>query len=68
MKTFDIVSLLNLLKERRIISISGESGTGKTTLALQLVASALTREGLTKNQAVWVQASEQFPKKRLQAF
>ena len=68
MKTFDIVSLLNLLKERRIISISGESGTGKTTLALQLVASALTREGATKNQAVWVQASEQFPKKRLQAF
>ncbi len=64
--TFDIASLLNLLKERRIVSISGESGTGKTTLALQLVASALTQEDGSKNQALWVQASEQFPKKRLQ--
>ncbi len=66
--TFNTSSLLTLLRERRIISISGESGTGKTTLALQLIASALTREDASNYQAVWVQASEQFPKKRLHAF
>ena len=64
----NIASLFELLKERRIISISGESGTGKTTLALQLIASALTRESNLDSQAVWIQASEQFPKKRLRAF
>lgn len=68
MDAFDISSVLTLLRERRIISISGESGTGKTTLALQLIASALTKEDASDYQAVWVQASEQFPKKRLHAF
>ena len=70
--TSNITSLFELLKERRIISISGESGTGKTTLALQLIASALTQEDSQEDtfddHAVWIQASEQFPKKRLRSF
>ncbi len=61
----NIMSLFNLLKERRIISVSGESGTGKTTLALQLIASGLTQKDALDDQVVWIQASEQFPKKRL---
>jgi RecA/RadA recombinase len=67
----DINSLFNLLRERRIISISGESGTGKTTLALQLIASELTKEVTydnLDNKTVWIQASEQFPKNRLRTF
>lgn len=53
-----------MLRGRGIISISGESGTGKTTLALQLITSTLIHDGFD-DQAVWIQASEQFPKKRL---
>jgi len=53
-----------MLRGRGIVSISGESGTGKTTLALQLITSTLI-DGNFDNQAVWIQASEQFPKKRL---
>ncbi len=68
MDTNNISSLFDLLNERRIISVSGESGTGKTTLALQLIASALTRQDAFDDQAVWIQASEQFPKKRLRTF
>ena len=64
---FNITSLFDLLRERRIISVSGESSTGKTTLALQLVASAISCEGVD-DHCVWIQASEQFPKKRLHTF
>ncbi len=64
----NIASLFDLLRERRIISVSGESSTGKTTLALQLVASALSCEDVTDERCVWIQASEQFPKKRLHTF
>ena len=64
----NIASLLDLLRGRRIISISGESGTGKTTLALQLIASIMTQDDAFDTQVVWIQASEQFPKKRLRAF
>ena len=64
----NIASLFYLLRERRIISVSGESSTGKTTLALQLVASALSCEDVTDERCVWIQASEQFPKKRLHTF
>jgi RecA/RadA recombinase len=63
----NITSLFDLLKERRIVSISGESSTGKTTLALQLVASAINCED-DYDHCVWIQASEQFPKKRLHTF
>jgi len=50
-----------LCSSRNIISISGESGTGKTTLALNLVDHFLGVE----DSCIWVQASELFPKKRL---
>jgi ABC-type dipeptide/oligopeptide/nickel transport system ATPase component len=60
----NITSLFDLLKGCGIVSISGESGTGKTTLALQLITSTLI-DGNFDDQAVWIQASEQFPKKRL---
>ena len=50
---------------RRILSISGKSGTGKTTLGLQISSSILTREKPYNSSCIWVQASEQFPKKRL---
>ena len=66
--TTNISSLFDLLNKGRIVSISGESGTGKTTLALQLVANALSFEDVTDEHCVWIQASEQFPKKRLQSF
>lgn len=61
----NIASLFEVLNERRIISISGESGTGKTTLALQLISSGLTQEESSEDKALWIQASELFPKKRL---
>ncbi len=63
----NITSLFDILRGRGIISISGESGTGKTTLALQLISSTLTQNSFD-DQAVWIQASEQFPKKRLLTF
>jgi ABC-type dipeptide/oligopeptide/nickel transport system ATPase component len=52
---------------RRIISISGESGTGKTTLALQLIGTLLTKDLHREysSRGIWIQASEHFPKKRL---
>ena len=50
-----------LCSYRNIISISGESGTGKTTLALNLVDYLIGEE----DSCIWVQASELFPKKRL---
>ncbi|NHJ19641.1 MAG: hypothetical protein EAX91_01770 [Candidatus Lokiarchaeota archaeon] len=52
-------------KNQSIISISGESGTGKTTLALQIISTILTRGTPYKNSCVWIQASEPFSKKRL---
>jgi len=52
-------------RNRCVISISGKSGTGKTTLALQLVSTILTGEKIYENSCVWIQASESFPKKRL---
>ncbi|MCK4382138.1 MAG: AAA family ATPase [Candidatus Lokiarchaeota archaeon] len=61
-----ISSIYNLSqRNRRVISISGKSGTGKTTLALQLVSTILTGEKPYENSCVWIQASELFPKKRL---
>jgi RecA/RadA recombinase len=64
----NIITLFDILRERRIISVSGESSTGKTTLALQLVASALNSELVSNEHCVWIQASEQFPKRRLKSF
>jgi len=63
------ISLLEgYLKEKgQIISISGSSGTGKTTLALQLVAGSLTAKAPFEEQCLWIQASESFPKRRLES-
>ena len=63
----DFISSIYSLSQRnrRVISISGKSGTGKTTLALQLVSTILTGEKPYENSCVWIQASELFPKKRL---
>lgn len=53
--------ITKLFSFNNIISVSGESGTGKTTLALYLVGNCL-EEG---EQCIWIQASEHFPIKRL---
>jgi hypothetical protein len=54
-----------LLNFHNIVSISGESGTGKTTLALQLIGSLLTHKQPYQDSCAWVQASELFSLKRL---
>jgi len=54
-----------LMNRHKIINISGESGTGKTTLALQLVGNFLTATYPFEECCIWVQASESFPIKRL---
>ena len=59
--------IFDLAKENGLISIAGKSGTGKTTLALQSVSTLMTLEKPYRNQCVWIQASEQFPKKRLKS-
>ena len=55
----------NFLSYYSIINIYGESGTGKTTLALQLIANYLLTMKRNEPSCIWVQASEQYPKKRL---
>ena len=64
-----MMSLLDdyLKKRGQIISISGSSGTGKTTLALQIVAGSITANVPFEDQCLWIQASESFPKKRLES-
>ena len=59
--------LIDFSKKNGIISLAGKSGTGKTTLALQLVSALMTLEEPYRDQSVWIQASEQFPKKRLKS-
>lgn len=54
-----------LISHHNIISISGESGTGKTTLALQLIGLLLTSEHAFEDTCIWIQASDIFPLKRL---
>ncbi len=57
--------LNNLLLYKKIINISGESSTGKTTLALYLVGNLINKSKQFLNSCIWVQASESFPKNRL---
>ncbi|MEJ2295765.1 MAG: hypothetical protein P8Y23_13500 [Candidatus Lokiarchaeota archaeon] len=54
-----------LIAQHKIISIIGESSTGKTTLALQLIANLMSCNNSSNKEAIWIQASENFPKKRL---
>jgi RecA/RadA recombinase len=48
-----------------VISISGISGTGKTTLAEYLVGNFLTATKPYQDSCIWIQTSESFPNKRL---
>ena len=63
------VDLINgirkLLSHNNIISISGESGTGKTTLSLYLVGKLLTCDKSFTESCIWIQAGEIFPNNRL---
>lgn len=60
-----IIGIKKLLSHNNIISISGESGTGKTTLSLYLVGKFLTYDKSFTDSCIWIQASEIFPRKRL---
>ncbi|MFX1501154.1 MAG: AAA family ATPase [Promethearchaeota archaeon] len=48
-----------------LVSISGESGTGKTTLALNIIGNLLTYKAPFKDSCIWIQTGESFPHKRL---
>jgi len=54
-----------LFSRKTVISIYGASGTGKSTLSLQIVGSLLTHSEPYEDCCVWLQASEAFSKKRL---
>ncbi len=62
-------SVLNGFKKiflgNKVVSISGESGTGKTTLAQYLIGNLLTISKPYEDYCFWIQASEAFSKKRL---
>ncbi len=64
-------SLMNNFRElfhkNALISISGEAGTGKTSLSLYLVGNFLTSTTPYEGSCIWVQASELFPKKRVES-
>ena len=66
-KSVIISHVFDLAKKNGLISISGKSSTGKTILALQFVSILMTLEKPYRNQSVWIQASELFPKKRLRS-
>jgi len=60
-----INSIKNLIYKNRLISISGKAGTGKSSLSLFLIGKFLTSNIPYEGSCVWIQASELFPKKRL---
>ncbi|MFX1595387.1 MAG: AAA family ATPase [Promethearchaeota archaeon] len=60
-----IKGLKKLCLHHNIISISGESGTGKTTLALFMVSNFLIDKRPYNDACVWIQAGERFPFRRL---
>lgn len=57
--------ITELFRGFTVISISGRAGTGKTSLTLYLIGSIITSITPFKDTCIWVQASEQFPIKRL---
>ena len=65
MQNIAFEQLRKIISPHRIISIIGESSTGKTALVLQLTANLIINSEYENGQAIWVQASEEFPKKRL---
>lgn len=61
-----LVGINEIFQENTVISISGKAGTGKSSLALFLVGSYLTSSTPYSDSCVWIQASESFPKGRLE--
>ena len=52
-----LINLFKYLFDNRLpISVSGESGTGKTTLALYLVGNILISEEKYRGSCIWIQA------------
>lgn len=62
---FDLLEFKLPLKH--VISISGPSGMGKTTLAMSLVGNLLEVPFFFNENCIWIQASEMFSKKRLKS-
>jgi len=62
-----LTGLIKIFNEKNIISISGASGTGKTTFTLQLISDFLTRINIHRGSCIWVQACELFPINRLKS-
>ncbi len=69
MNTTFIEPLKDVLKKRKIVSISGPSGSGKSTLAMQILVNLFRKEqGKDVDPScIWIQASEAFSKKRFEA-
>ena len=57
--------LKKLISKKNIISISGASGLGKTTLAQYLIGKLLIKSRTQNYCSIWIQASEAFSRKRL---
>lgn len=57
--------LKKLISKKNIISISGASGLGKTTLTQYLIGKLLINYRTLEYCSIWIQASEAFSRKRL---
>jgi hypothetical protein len=60
-------SIEDVFRNNTVISISGEAGTGKTSISLFLVGKFLTAITPYEGSCIWVQASESFSKRRLES-
>ena len=63
-KTIFLKGIKELFSFNNVISVSGESGSGKTNLALHLIGDLLTY-GSFSDSCIWIQANELFPSGRL---